>query len=172
MNTGQSTIEFLLSFTFAIGIIFFTVSLGLNYTSGYLVHYSTYMSSRTYLTYDSTSNNPQSSDSSAETKAREVFQGFGLDKFGIDNYSDLSFNAPGITDTYEYVGAVFKYFKPLSFFKILGGDIELELTSESFLGREPVRMDCLQRTCDSMNGLSTNNCPGDVPHITAFDNGC
>ncbi len=51
-ESGQSTIEFIFSFGFAFFLIIYTLKVALNYTTGYLVHYSTYMASRAYLTFE------------------------------------------------------------------------------------------------------------------------
>ena len=72
-HEGQSTIEFLLTFIFSIGILILFISLGLNLTRGYIAHYATYMASRTYLTADNTSFTDTSSDSYAEQEAENVF---------------------------------------------------------------------------------------------------
>ena len=51
-NKGQSTIEFILTFTAAVGFIFLFLKMALNYTDGYIVHHATFMASRAYLVGD------------------------------------------------------------------------------------------------------------------------
>jgi hypothetical protein len=51
-NKGQSTIEFILTFTAAVGFIFLFLKMALNYTNGYMVHHATFMASRAYMVGD------------------------------------------------------------------------------------------------------------------------
>ena len=51
-DDGQSTIEFVMTLSFAIGMTMLFVSQALNMTVGFMVHYATFMGGRTYLTAD------------------------------------------------------------------------------------------------------------------------
>ena len=147
-------------------ISFLFIGLGLNSATGYLVHYATYMSARTYLVHDEGSNQPATEDNLAIQKAKEVLERFQLQSFGLSNpLSKISFNRP-VESKYEYVGAVFEFDIDLNVF---GGGDPAKLISEAFLGREPPRSECLQRVCNQMNDIYS--C-AEKTHTTAFDNGC
>ena len=49
-QSGQSTIEFIFCFVFAVSFILLVFNTSLNYVSGYVAHYATFMASRVYLT--------------------------------------------------------------------------------------------------------------------------
>lgn len=176
-NAGQATIEFLFTFVFSVGILFLFVSLAINFTSGYIAHYATYMASRTYLTYDNTSFSESFSDDYAKAQAQEVFESFKLEKLAIKN-GVLEFNEPSANNRYEYVGVRYSFEKNLSLFKPFGGNQKSKLVSESFLGREPIRATCLKQTCKAIahilqkSGLGGTGDTCDNPHTTLFDNGC
>ena len=166
-NKGQSTIEFLFTFIFSFGFLFLFISLGLNFTAGYVVHFATYMASRTFMTAETNNTNPGLSDTIAEQRGRETFNRYQLSSLGLESLGNISFNFPNRGTRYEYVGAYVNFNTPLSFVNVIGGRQLLNLRSESFLGREPTRADCFERICRAMNGCSQKN-----GHITAEDNGC
>jgi hypothetical protein len=73
-SKGQSTIEFIFSFTAAVGFVFLFLKMALNYTNGYMVHHATFMASRAYLVSDSESaQTPEARDQKAFDHARTVF---------------------------------------------------------------------------------------------------
>ncbi len=79
---GQAAIEFILTFAFGIGIVMLFVSLAMNMTRGYLVHYANFMASRTFLTYDSNSTNDVgSSINKARERAVTTFKSYPLASF-------------------------------------------------------------------------------------------
>lgn len=172
-------IEFILTFAFSIGILFLFISLGLNFTTGYLAHYATYMSARTYEVWDNSSNTSTSSDSRAKSEAEKVFQTYQLSKYQVMVKDGIKFNPPD-GGKYEYVGAHIAFTRKLSAFGLLGADQKLELVSEAFLGREPTRADCVARICKAMNSSSlggfnfndTSCDSGASVEITTEDNGC
>lgn len=172
---GQSTIEFLITFVFSTGILFLFISLGLNFTSGYLAHYATFMSSRVYLTSEQGSNDSSSTDNFAKTQTQDFFAKFKLNQFGI-NKSSLGNgdifdpdNPPG--NKYEYVGVKIEFDRKLNIAGFADGGQKLHLISESYIGREVVRADCKQRIWDAMgSGMAQENSV--TVHITAEDNGC
>lgn len=178
-QSGQSMIEFILTFAFSIGILFLFVSLGLNFTTGYLAHYATYMSARTFAVWDNSSNTSSSSDSKAKYEAEQLFDTYQLSKFQVSvDGGKVKFHMPD-QDKYEYVGTHIKFNRKLSAFGLLGADQKLELVSEAYLGREPTRADCVARICKAMSlstpmlDFSDTSCgAGPTVEITTEDNGC
>ncbi len=167
---GQSTIEFLMVSVFAFGILTLFIQLAFNLTSGYLVHYATYMSSRTYSVWDEGSPDPDSDYiNSSIAKAEEVFSSYNVRGYGgFDSEAELIINTPGSV-LYEFVGSHYSYTKAISIFSYFGGNIDSLLVSESFLGKEPTRSECWSRVQKANEHLA----PGDQSdYITLFDNGC
>jgi hypothetical protein len=185
-NLGQSTIEFLVTMVFSLGILLMFVRLGINTTAGFLAHYATYMASRTYLVVDQARNDNDGlndgSDDPAEREAIKVFKDFRLERYGIinlDTTKDIVFNKSsevGSPIKYEYVGPKFTHTMPLSLIPIFGPPIELTLLTESFIGREPTRGECYKRICRAMEESRGQalGCSGgaQILHVTLFDNGC
>jgi hypothetical protein len=155
-NGGQSTVEFLLTLVFSIAFLFLFVQLAINAGIGYLNHYATFMASRAYLVYDDNNQLVDSTLNQAEDFVRgTVMKQFGLDILGIDNddiETNTLVNSPANgTKKYEY------------------------LLSESFLGKEPTRGDCLERICNYTFEQHVGflcNTQVESSHITVFDNGC
>ncbi|MFZ4713091.1 MAG: hypothetical protein ACOYL6_05250 [Bacteriovoracaceae bacterium] len=166
-------IEFLVAFIFSVGFLFLFISLGLNFTAGYMGHYATFMASRTYLTGGNDSISSATSDAIAKTRAIDVFnRNYAMKAFGVDvTLSAANFNEPpsGPKEKYEYVGVKIEFQKNLSMVGFGGGDQKLNLVSESFLGREPTRADCVEQLCQVMGVCGENT---DNVHITLEDNGC
>ena len=172
---GQSSIEFIIIFSFTMGFFIVFLGLGLNFTTGYLVHYATYDISRAYLVGDGGN---QSIRSSENYKVDEYDNGiaygsatwsqvFNSGILRMRNASGFQVNSPGDVVTPEFIGVTFSYQRRLSDSGFITGLQEVEYVSESFLGKEPVRAECLRRICTKMNG----NCQSNV-EVTAFDNGC
>lgn len=175
-HSGQSTIEFLLTFVFALAFIFNFVQLAVNTGAGYLAHYTTFMASRSYLVYDDNSINPQTSDRGAELDARsQIDSKSGLDIIAIKN-PEVSFNPPGnFPQKWEYTGVRMKIRKGFSPLSIVGGTVSASMISESFLGREPTRGTCLQRICNGIFAAHVGfacSFQAENLHLTLFDNGC
>ena len=171
-NSGQSTIEFLLIFVFILAFIFSSLKLSFVYTNGYLVHYATFMASRAYMVVDTNSNTSEGSDSSAQRRAQEVFSRFPLGKL-IKGYDQrLQFNEPDENgqrfDRNLYVGVYTDFVQRFGLSPFAGGQQEINFRSESFLGREPTRAECVERICQAIRLLG-GNCQN---HTTVFDNGC
>lgn len=170
-ENGQSIIEFLSTITFTLGIFFVFVQLAFNAVDGYLIHYATFMASRTFLVADTNSKEILGSNGIAKTKASEVFTKFYLDKL---NYSDssLKFNfrtsVGGLNPM--YVGVYYSFSQKFSPMRIVGGSFMLNLDSESFLGREPTKSECLERVCDALKEANSDIGCGVLN--TFFDNGC
>jgi len=173
-NKGQSTVEFILSFVFAIGFIMFFIKLSIMYTNGYLVHYATYMSSRAYMVHDRDADDPSGGESEALLKAREVFETFGLQNFipGFTNKIDASHPSSGgnSLDRNILVGVYTNFSQFIPYPLLSAGKFEVKLKSESFLGREVTRGECVKRTCASLkNNGSDSQCR---IFTTVVDNGC
>jgi hypothetical protein len=167
-DKGQSTMEFLLAFTFVFTLIFLIFQVGVNFTNGYLVHYATYVASRTYLVIDNNSNNIASGDEDAKGRAISVFNQFPVDKFVPGFVSELKINHPMQIPNNLFVGAWVEYPEKFGISDMIGGIKDVSLRSESFLGREPSRVTCLTRICEAMKEIG-GTC-GD--HTTFFDDGC
>lgn len=171
---GQSTIEFILTFAFAIGLSFLFVAHALNMTTGFMTHYATFMSGRTFLSYDATSAEPVSNYNSAQRVATKVFNIYKLDRFGV-NSSTLRFNkpAPASSKSVLFSGVSAKFEKRLTPYKLVGGSKKATMMSEGFLGKEPLKIQCWEMTCRAM-GLQPGACGGAASpkDITVYDNGC
>jgi hypothetical protein len=167
-DSGQSTMEFLLAFTFVFTLIFFIFQVGVSFTNGYLVHYATFMASRTYLVIDNNSNTISSGDEDAKGRATSVFNGIPVGSFIPGFRSELMINHPMTVPNNLFVGAWVEYPEKFGISEIIGGIKNVKLRSESFLGREPSRVSCLVRICEAMKEVG-GTC-GD--HTTFFDDGC
>jgi hypothetical protein len=182
-QAGQSTLEFLLVFIFALGFLFTFAQLSLNAGLGYLLHYTVYMSSRSYLVYDDNNNNPGATDFNAEDYVlRRVLgetSGLGISVFGLPLSKireDVVFNRPEDSGkNWIYTGVALRTKKRMSPLPIVGGGLETDFVSESFLGREPTRGTCWRRICTYVMSehLEFTCDPFSVnKHVTIFDNGC
>jgi hypothetical protein len=185
---GQSTIEFIMTFMFGLGVVFLFVNVAVNYSVGYLVHYATFMASRTYLTVDSGAGAPAASEGVATAASLDTFRRFRMSTFDIEVASVLpggspdpgfhinSFSSVSNSEQALLVGAYTVFERPLSSFRFVVGNTRATLVSESYLGKEPVRADCWQRTCQAiMMGVTgnPNACSGSgAEDFTVYDNGC
>lgn len=180
-HQGQSTVEFLFTLIMALGIIFLFINLALNTTAGYMGHYATFMSSRTYLVMDQGSNDVSNVYTFAEREARQVFNSYAINRFGVEQ-GRLHIMSPQYHQDRRqklYVGVSYTFKQRLSVLTTIGSAKPITLVSESFLGKEPARIECKMRVCASLNSLqsgsySENNAScGPFPeHITVFDDGC
>ncbi len=171
---GQSSIEFILSFVFVLALFFLFVNQSLNFTYGYLAHFTTFMASRTFLTHDSAGmdyNNYNANIADAINLAKKNFERYSLNAF-LGSNLELEFNRPGSTPIYEYVGSYLNFKRPLSIFEFLGGGTELNLRSESFLGKEPTRAECKEQICFAISGKSCSSNDAKFSHTTLYDNVC
>jgi len=168
---GQSTIEFMVVFVLMFGFIFVYLKIALNYARGYMTHYATFQAGRAYLVFDRNSGSDPNSDTLAATRAKEVFK-----RYMVHSQGDPDFvNPPSAhTNARLYVGAVMKYNESFSFGFPFASLDPMELVSEAFLGREPTRATCLDRTCKAVKDLGASSCDGagGTPHYTLSDNGC
>jgi hypothetical protein len=170
-SKGQSTIEFIFSFSLALGFIFGFLKLSIVYTNGFLIHYATFQASRAYMVGESGSKNPDGSDPSAAADAKQVFDNFKLDVLMPDFPNVITFEEPSARSTMQsnlYIGARVEFNE---FIAIPGSNakIEIPMISESYLGMEPTRAECFQQICASLSDVGGAGC---VRHATVFDNGC
>lgn len=171
-ESGQSTVEFILTFAFGVSLILVIFNSALNYATGYLVQYATFMASRVYLTADSHTGrigSVEPSLSGSTEKARAAYNNYNLSIF-IPN-GEFRINPAGATDasTYLTVGAYTKFQMSIDVLGRITGQQKLEMVSESFLGKEPTRAECATRVCKAVTGQ--DNCEGTLD-VTLFDNGC
>ena len=163
---GQASIEFLLTFGFAIGFTLLFVSLAINMTRGYLVHYANFMASRTFLSHDTAGTGAvEQSLNAAQTRARQVFRSYPLGAFEIE--AEFRVNKPLATSSLMS-GTTATFRERMTPFSLVGGTNEATLHSESFLTKEPVRLQCLLSVCRAMGITNCNS----VVDVTVFDNGC
>jgi len=154
---------------FLIGFLFVFVKLAINYTNGYLLHWATYSASRAYLTFDDNTLNPLVK---AKDHARDVFNSYTKLVPSLGN--DLKFNDPDTGKNFIYVGAFAEFKQTFSIFAFVGGQDPLAFRTESFLGKEPHRQECLERICDQFKQQLGNigaGCPA-LENATYFDDGC
>lgn len=162
---GQSTIEFIFSFGFAFFLIIYTLKVALNYTTGYLVHYATYMASRTYLTFE---NSGAATDPALIIK--EVFDDTKVGLYNKQIIVDTNTLKPQLEPAGAGVlnGVSFDWSTTFSTVGLFGGRAVLNMKSESFLGREPDRKECSKQTC-----TAARRSPGACGKaFTVVDNGC
>ena len=169
-NLGQSTIEFIMTFSVAIGFIFLFLKMAMNYTDGYMVHHATYMAARAYLVSDENRISYEEGDAQAFAKAKNVFERYlpnGLVQ-SVD-YSKLRENNPdpGRTKFHAFVGIWIEFSQRFSF-GFIGGKSSVRLISEAFLGREPTRPETRNQVCEAIKTLNLDRCD---MHVTLEDNG-
>lgn len=158
-ESGQSTIEFVLSLSFAIGITMLFVSQALNMTIGFVVHYGTFMAGRTYLVHDGIA------PAEAGDEARRTFEQYNLASFDIEPNLRIVDKESSVL----YSGVTAQYDKLLSPFRLILDGERATFFSEGLLGKEPTRSTCFQQTCYAVGGNGSCNQSWDV---TLFDNGC
>jgi hypothetical protein len=172
-QAGQSTIEFIFCFIFAVSLILLVFNTSLNYAAGYVVHYATFMASRVFLTQSSFVNvwGPSNRGGDIE-KAQEAFRKYDLSVFGISNDALKIQDEPQSAEANEYlmIGAYTKFERKMDLVGKITGGQKLELVSESYLGREPTLGVCASRTCKGVTDQDQCNAP--AMDITLFDNGC
>ena len=165
---GQSTIEFLMGIIFVFGFLFLFLRVSITLTNGYLVHYATFMASRAYLVADNNSNQVNGADGFAFKQSEEVFASFRVANFISGFSGELEANSPEFGGNKVFVGLWVEYQDKFALNGLIGGGQKLTLRSESFLGREPTRAECLERVC-AANIEVGGNCR---VHSTLVDNGC
>ncbi|MBT4790630.1 MAG: hypothetical protein HON90_03585 [Halobacteriovoraceae bacterium] len=167
---GQSAIEFILTFAFAIGVTFLFLNQAMNLTEGYLAHYVNFMSARTYLVYDSGIDTRNSILAQAEREAESVYKSYPLASFGVQSTLKVITSDQGSA---LFSGTVLQFEKALSAMPVVGGGKKALLYSESFLGKEPLRITCAQMMCAAITG-TLQDCQSNSTDmdIVLYDNGC
>ncbi len=169
-NKGQSTIEFIMTFTAAVGFIFLFLKMAMNYTDGYMVHHATYMAARSYLVSDNNRDSIEEDDAQALNKAKDVFERY-LPEGLVPNVSKdmLKENNPNpaITKFQAFVGLYVEYSQKFSY-GFVGGKEPVRFVSEAFLGREPTRRETRDQVCKAIMELGIGSCN---VHVTLEDNG-
>jgi hypothetical protein len=167
-NKGQSTIEFVLTFTAAVGFIFLFLKMALNYTNGYMVHHATFMASRAYLVNDAERyEGPGAGDALGFKVAENVFKKYLPEGLVQDFDGKLEVNHPdtGMLSIFTGVWVKFSQVFSLGF---VGGKEPVTFQSESFLGREPTRAETFFQVCAAIKTVTLGSC--DI-HVTLDDNG-
>jgi len=169
-DEGQSTIEFILSFSLGVGFLFAFYKMAMLFTNGYLVHYVTFQASRAYMVSDTGARTAGGSDGLARTRANQVFNFYKLPDIIPGFESNLRFHDPEShlgNGTNLYVGVKLSY-QDFIFIPGTAKKITVPLVSESFLGLEPTRGECFEQVCKAIQDLGAE-CSS---HVTVIDNGC
>jgi len=170
-QNGQSTIEFIFSFIFAVSLILLVFNTSLNYASGYVTHYATFMASRVFMTQDAHDNtwDPNNNRNNAITNAKSTFAAFNLGVFGIQTELEVKDTVNPSAGEYLMIGVYAKFSRKMDIVGQITGQTKLDMISESFLGREPVRSACASRVCIAITGQPVCDATLD---ITLYDDGC
>ena len=166
-NKGQSTIEFILTFTVAVGFIFLFLKMALNYTNGYMVHHATYLASRAYLSSDAEKQTVEEGDKSALTLAKDVFTKNLPDALMPGVATSLKSNDPQDGRLSVFTGLYVDFTQVFSIGMVGGRDV-MNFRSESFLGREPTRAESISQVCNAIKTVAFGSC--DI-QATLDDNG-
>lgn len=179
-KSGQSTIEFVLTFILVIAFILFFFQLSMIFAFGNYVHYATFMSARAYMAAGGTEEDQRSRAKDVIVRMLKKSLGqSGVDKFphiargvGGGDPGGLNMNRPGQFNKgdpdFSWMEGVRYTFQGKLFLIPLGGLNRVDsspvpgqgpantvtLTSESWLGREPAEDECR----DTMKGFFDNGC--------------
>lgn len=166
-NSGQASIEFILTIVFTLGMTLLFIALALNTTKGYVAHYVTFMTARTYLVHDDGNRTISSNTQPAINAANETFEQYGLGAFGIES-SGLQIHSDS-SKSNLFRGATLTFSQLLSPLSIIANGVNATFHSEALLGKEPLRAECYESICTELTGDSA--CDRDQL-ITVMDNGC
>ena len=173
-SKGQSTIEFILTFTTTVGFIFLFLKMAMNYTNGYMVQHAVFMASRGYLVHDSqvgdvTPEGEVSRDATADRHAKSIFDKY-LPNGLIKGFTGvLTLNDPENQSRLNLFVGAFVEFEQVFSMGIIGGKDKMLFRAESFLGREPTRFETYVQICESFKAvIGSGDCKVDV---TLDDNG-
>lgn len=169
---GQSSIEFVLTFSLIFSFIFLFLKMALNYTDGYMLHHAVYMASRAFLVQDNGFASVDDGDQQAFQQAQRVFQKYAPSALlpEVDSGS-LQANYPDSVPVVSLVGVYASIEKKFSV-GLINIPEPLVLRSESFLGREPSRQEAMMSTCFAIAGIfSGGAADGCETHVTIDDNG-
>ena len=169
-NKGQSTIEFILTFTSASGFIFLFYKMADNYANGYMVHHATYMASRTFLVADTeTQQTVEGRDTNALDQAKLVFAKY-MPEALLKINGELKANNPSSDLLTPFIG-VYIQFEQLFSISFIGGKDPVVFRSESFLGREPTRAESLAQVCEAIKLVDKGKLNACDQQATLDDNG-
>ncbi|MBC96175.1 MAG: hypothetical protein CME63_00350 [Halobacteriovoraceae bacterium] len=171
-ENGQSTIEFLITLTVALGLLFSFFKMAIIYTNGYFVHYVVYQASRAYMVGERHSNSPEGSDGEAQSIAQSVFDSYNLSGIISGFDGDLEVEDPisnGTPSTNLFVGVRTNFTQKL-LIPGSGSTIDIDMQSESYLGLEPTRAECFFSTCDAIRDIGMGTRCN--KNTTVADNGC
>jgi hypothetical protein len=168
-QNGQSTIEFIMTFSAVVGFIFMFLKITLNYTDGYMVQFATFMASRSYLVIDPNRyNTAGEGDNQAFAYAKNTVFVKYLPNNLIKNFDgELRENNPESVKFHAFVGLYNQFTRPFSM-GLIGGKEILNFRTESFLGREPTRAEVYIQTCQAVRAVTGSTC---AVHATLDDNG-
>ena len=148
-ENGQSTIEFLVSFSVIFTVLLTFVRIAFNATNGFYAHYAVFNASRAYLVSDENNNSIQNGDATAIEKAKEVYDRFKVEYLIGGTRPELMINNPGLFPNKPFVGSYISFKMDFGVSSMIGGKGPITLISESFLGREPSRQECIERICEA-----------------------
>lgn len=159
-----------MSFIYIFGLLAMFIRVAVNTTNGYLVHYATFMASRAYLVHDENNSSATIDDQRAEAHAKAVFKKYKVTELIPQSSGKLEVRSPGAGGHKLLVGVYHSFKQNFSPMPLVGGTTPVELVSESFLGREPSRQECLDGICNAFKQIDGySSCRN---HSTFFDNGC
>lgn len=167
---GQSSLEFILTFAFGLGLTFLFLNQAINFTTGFLNHYVNFMASRAYMVHEIGVDNLDTNVNVAGDIAREVFGDYNLRNFGLSPDIQIITTREG---SGLFQGTVASFSKQLSSLPFIGSGEDAVFYSESFLGKEPVRYTCYEQVCAAITG-SSGGCRNiaDETDMVLYDNGC
>lgn len=166
-NSGQASIEFILTIVFTLGMTLLFIALALNTTKGYIAHYVTFMTARTYLVHDNGDHDASSDGNGAVEAARVTYDLYGLDAFGIDSSGLEIHSDSSISNLFR--GATLTFSQLLSPLSVIANGVNATFHSEALLGKEPLRAECYVSICEALG--ASNACTKENL-ITVMDNGC
>jgi hypothetical protein len=85
--------------------------------------------------------------------------------------TNLKFNDPETGKNYIYIGTYVEFEQTFSMMAFVGGNDPLSYRTESFLGKEPHRQECLLRICEQFKQQLSVGCHK-LENATYFDDGC
>jgi hypothetical protein len=177
---GQSTVEFALTMTLFMGFTFFLLRVCLVFSFGNYVQYATFMAARSYLSAGKDVSDQEKrarfvlgymlKRSAYQTRADKFpsiakgFKGADSDFPGLD-LGPGSLYREGSDDTLWMLGVRYTFTSklfPIAIGKLKGAGSaeakgEIELTSESWLGKEPSADECIS-AMEQINGIFDNGC--------------
>lgn len=168
-EAGQSTIEFVISFSILFALVIFIYKIGFNYAKGFLIHHMTFMASRAYLIADNGEND--TNVSAFEAKIKSILCPELVTPGEQQACNDLKFNnsAAGGGTLPVYNGVYTTLTEKFSF-GVVGAGKTVKFWSESLIGKEPRRQEVLDQICNAFRRADSSvDCEGQ--HLTYVDNG-